>query len=116
MKNTLSLRKNYEFQRVYSKGNFCTGKYLVLYYIKNTYNLNRLGISAGKKTGISVVRNRLKRIVKENYRLLENRIFIGYDLVFMVRKSDILPGFWDIKREMKYLLKKGNLFDTEKVD
>jgi len=47
---------------------------------------------------------------------LENRIFIGYDLVFMVRKSDILPGFWDIKREMKYLLKKGNLFDTEKVD
>jgi hypothetical protein len=36
--------------------------------------------------------------------------------VFMVRKSDDLPGFWDIKREMRYLLKKGNLFDMEKVD
>lgn len=116
MENTLSLRKNYEFQRVYNKGKFCTGKYLVLYYFKNAYNFNRLGISAGKKTGNSVVRNRLKRIVKENYRLLENKIPSGYDLVFMVRKSDNLPGFWDIKREMKYLLKKGNLFDMEKVD
>jgi ribonuclease P protein component len=47
---------------------------------------------------------------------MEDKIPIGYDLVFMVRKSDDLPGFWDIKREMRYLLKKGNLFDMEKVD
>jgi ribonuclease P protein component len=116
MKNTRSLQKNYEFQRVYSKGQFCTGKYLVLYYLKNTFDFNRLGISTGKKIGKSVVRNRMKRIVKENYRLMEDKIPIGYDLVFMVRKSDDLPGFWDIKREMRYLLKKGNLFNMEKVD
>lgn len=116
MVNTRSLRKSYEFKRVYDKGKFCIGKYLVLYYFKNTYNYNRLGISAGKKIGKSVVRNRLKRIVKESYRLLEDKIDLGYDLVFIIRKNDDQPGFWDIKREIKYLLKKGNLFDMEKVD
>jgi len=116
MKNTRSLCMNHEFKRVYNKGKFCIGKYLVLYYFKNTYNYNRLGISAGKKIGNSVTRNRLRRLVKESYRLLEDKVCVGNDIVVVLRKYDCLPSFWDIKKEIKYLLKKGNLFDVEKVD
>ncbi len=116
MINTRSLCNNYDFKRAYNKGDFCVGKYLVLYYLKNPYSYNRLGISAGKKIGKSVIRNRFRRIVKESYRLLECKISIGFDMVFVLRKNDELPGFWDIKREMKYLLKKGNIFDREKID
>lgn len=114
MKNTKSLCKNYEFKRVYSKGKFCVGKYLVLYYLNNGYRYNRLGISSGKKIGNSVTRNRLKRIVKENYRLYEKKMVFGHDIVFVLRKNDNIPEFWDINKEMKYLLKKSTIFDREK--
>ena len=74
MENTVSIKNNREFVRVYKKGKFFAGKYIVLYILQNGLNINRLGITASKKTGNSVKRNRIKRLIRENYRLNEETV------------------------------------------
>ncbi|MCX8029934.1 MAG: ribonuclease P protein component, partial [Brevinematales bacterium] len=61
-------------------------------------------------------RNRIRRLIRENYRLYEDFIKQGYDCVFVARVSDDVPGFIEIKKEMKFLFKKLNIFDREKWD
>lgn len=114
MIKTVSLKKNYEFMRAYKKGRFYAGKFIILYALDNNSNINRLGITTGKKVGGSVLRNRIKRLVRENYRMLESFVKSGYDMVFVARSTTTPPNFTDIKKEMKYLLKKLEVFDREK--
>ncbi len=116
MKNTLTLKRSSEFMRVFKRGRFFAGKYLVLYVVKNNLNLNRLGISVGKKVGKSVRRNRVRRLIRENYRLYEGLIKKGIDLVFVARVSPEMPDFYDLKKEMGFLLDKLNVFEGEKKE
>lgn len=113
MKSTTSLKKNYEFKRVYNKGRYSAGKHLVLYALNNNLEANRLGITTSKKVGNSVRRNRARRLIKESYRLLEGAVCRGSDLVFVARISDKETGLEDIKREMEYLIGKLGLWDKE---
>ena len=106
MRFTSSLKKNYQFLKVYKRGISYAGKYLVVYCLKNNCNCVRLGITTSKKVGNSVVRNRIRRLLKENYRQIEEKVLVGYDIVFVVRANDNVPSYYEIKREMKYLLKK----------
>jgi len=114
MNNTVSLKKNYEFQRIFKKGRFQAGRFMTLYVLENRSGTNRLGITASRKVGKSVKRNRIKRLIRKNFRLIENNIETGYDIVFVARESNIMPEFDDIRREMKYLLKRLNLLFQEK--
>ena len=116
MKKTVPLKKNYEFARLYKKGKFYVGKYIILYILKNNCGLNRLGITVNKKIGKSVKRNRMKRLIKECYRFYEDFTKDSFDLVFVGRNSDIAPDYSNIRSEMKFLLKKLNVFDKEKWD
>jgi len=114
MKNTVPLKKNSEFLRLYKKGKFYAGKNIVLYVMKNGLDIKRLGITVGKKFGKSVKRNRMKRLIRENYKYYEEFIKNGYDLVFVARTREQMPDFADIKREMNFLLKKLDVFEQEK--
>lgn len=116
MKKTVPLKKNYEFVRIYKKGKFYAGKYITLYILKNNYGMNRLGITANKKVGKSVRRNRVKRLIRESYRFYEDFIAEGFDMVVVARSNEVLPEYSDISREMKYLLKRLGVFDKEKWD
>lgn len=116
MNKTVPLKKNYEFLRAYKKGKFFVGKYITMYAIPNRSSSNRLGITVSKKFGNSVRRNRLRRLIKENYRLFEDFIKCGYDIVFVSRNTEEMPDFVSVKKEMKFLLKKLNVFDQEKRD
>lgn len=113
MKNTISLKMNYEFKRAYNRGKYVAGRHLVLYIWKNRLEANRMGITTSKKVGNSVRRNRIRRLIRENYRLMEDSIDVGYDLVFVARAQSIEPVFNDIKVEMEYLFKKLSLFKGE---
>ena len=116
MIKTVPLKKNYEFLRLYKKGKFFVGKFIILYVLINKSDINRLGITASKKIGKSVTRNRYRRLIRENYRLYENFVKSGNDFVFVARSSERLPEFLEIKKEMKFLLRKLNVFDQEKWD
>jgi len=115
MVKTVSLKKNHEFAKAYKKGKFYVGKHLILYVVKNNIPVNRLGITVSKKIGKSTVRNRMKRLIKESYRFYEGYTIDGYDFVFVARSYETAqPTFIDIKKEMKFLLKKLEVFDLEK--
>ena len=87
MKFTNSLRSNRDFQNVFRSGRSYANKYLVMYVSKNQLDGNRLGISVSKKVGNSVVRHRVKRLIKESYRLQENIFNSGLDIVVIARNN-----------------------------
>ena len=100
-----SLKKNRDFQNVYKKGKSFANKYLVMYVLENDTNRNRLGISASKKVGNSVIRHRITRLVRESYRLHENIFNSGLDIVVVARKSAASVGYQEIEEALLYLSK-----------
>ena len=100
-----SLKKNYDFQNVYKNGKSYANKYLVMYVLENNTNRNRLGISASKKVGNSVVRHRFARLVRESYRLHENIFNSGLDIVVVARKNAASVGYAEIEGALLHLLK-----------
>lgn len=100
-----SLKKNQDFQNVYRNGKSYANKYLVMYVLENNTERNRLGISASKKIGNSVVRHRFARLVRESYRLHENIFNSGLDIVVVARKSAALVGYREIEGALLHLSK-----------
>lgn len=113
MIKTCSLTQNREFLRVYNKGKFAVTKNIVLYTLCNSLESNRLGVTVSKKVGNAVVRNRVKRLIKENYRNFEIQLYDGYDIVFVARKSERIPSFKEYKNQIKYLIKKLDLLQKD---
>ena len=111
MKFSDSLKKNRDFQNVYRKGKSYANKYLVMYVLKNETEENRIGISVSKKVGNSVSRNRIKRLIKENYRLLEKDVKEKNSLVILWKKNvgKEQANFYTIKEDMYYILKKAEM-------
>ncbi|MBP2033991.1 ribonuclease P protein component [Clostridium algifaecis] len=107
------LKKNAEFRAVYRRGKSFSNKLLVLYIYRNRKSLNRMGISVSKKVGKSVTRNRIKRLIKESFRLNCDNLKVGYDLVFIARKSSNNKTYCDINNSVKFLLKKAGLINNE---
>lgn len=114
MIKTVPIKENRLFLRIYKKGKYYVGKFMVLYISQNRLEVNRIGITVSKKIGKSVKRNRVKRLIRENYRLYEGYVKPGYDCVFVARENSKLPDFREIRKEMKYLMKKLDIFDQEK--
>ena len=108
MKFSESLKKNKDFQVVYRNGKSYANKYLVMYVMENGLERNRIGISASKKVGNSVVRHHLARLIRENYRLLEENFQCGYDIIIVVRVSAKEITFADMKSALIHL---GKLHD-----
>ena len=84
---TTVLKDNKAFLRCYKKGRFCADSFVAAYFYPNGSPYNRLGITAGKKQGCAVTRNRIKRIVRAAYRLNEAEFPLGYDIVFVGRNN-----------------------------
>ena len=87
MKKIKTLKKNYEFKNVLSKGKFFVGKYVTIYIKNNKKNENYVGIAVGTKAAKAVKRNRIKRLIRESYRLNKNNLKKGNDIVFLWNKN-----------------------------
>ena len=103
MKYSESLKKNKDFQKVYSEKKSYANKYLVMYTMKNNTDQNRLGISVSKKVGNSIVRHRLTRLIRESYRLQEERFQCGYDIVVIARVSAKGKDYHEIEKALLHL-------------
>ncbi len=79
------VRKRSEFQRTYEEGTKVVRRPLVLFARRNDLGETRLGVTATRKIGNAVVRNRAKRLVRQAFRLVRGELAPGWDLVVVVR-------------------------------
>ena len=103
MKYSESLKKNKDFQLVYKCGKSYANKYLVMYIKENNTRKNRLGISVSKKVGNSIARHRLTRLIRESYRLQEDRFRCGIDIVVIARIGAKGRTYKDIESALLHL-------------
>ena len=103
MKFSESLKKNKDFRHVYEQGKSYANRYLVMYTIQNGLEKNRLGVSVSKKVGNSVVRHRITRLVRESYRLNEERFKRGLDIVVIARVNAKGTGCGEIESALMHL-------------
>ena len=98
------------------KENFTIGDFIHFYIKQTDKNYNKLGIAVSKKEGKAVVRNRIKRLIRENYKNFEERIKIGTNILIVINKEkeakDI--SFEEIERNFYRTLKKANVLVDEK--
>ncbi len=102
------IQKNHDFRVVYNRGKAVSNKLFVIYIYKNRRNINnRLGISISKKVGKSVIRNKIRRRIYEVYRLNQENLKSGYDIVFIARVGAKNRKYEDIEKSILSLFKKG---------
>lgn len=96
MKNTL--KENRDFRRLYARGRSAAADCLVVYAMRNRYGAGRLGITAGVKLGTAVQRNRVKRLIREAYRLHKDSIRPDMDLVVVARHRAVGASYARVER------------------
>lgn len=100
------ISKNRDFRRVYTKGKYFSSPVLITYIIKNRLNSTRVGITASKKTGNAVKRNRSRRIIREAFRILKSKVKSGFDIIFVARAKTNEVKTGDVLKDMEYELYK----------
>lgn len=111
MRRELRLRKNADFQRVRAARRSWAHPLLVLYVAPNDLGTTRAGISVGKRVGGAVVRNRVRRRIREAVRLRHPDVTPGHDLVFIAREPSAQaswPSLWDA---VEQLLRRAKLLE-----
>ncbi len=109
MKAIHRLRKNEDFRKVYKKRKSMANKLLIIYISENGYDFNRVGFTVSKKVGKSVVRSRVKRLLNESYRLNNEKVVQGYDIIFVARNTCVDSTYKEIESAVLHLLKKMKL-------
>ena len=105
----VTLKRNNDFRRIYSKGRSFASPVLVTYVMKNRCGQTRIGITTSKKIGKAVLRNRSRRIIREAFRMAADDVKQGVDLVFVARGKTPYVKSDDILRAMKKELKEAGV-------
>ncbi len=107
-----SLKKNDDFTKCYRTGKPFAGRLIVLYVRQNGTDSSRLGISVSKKVGNSVVRHRVKRLIRESYRLHENMFNSGLDMAVVARRQAAESDFHEIESALLHLADKAGIVSS----
>lgn len=108
------LKKKKDFQAVYSRGKSHANRFLVLYVLKTANLSGRVGFAAGKKLGNAVVRNRVKRILRECYRLHQHELEEGAALLLVGRRAAAEAHCRDVEKAFLALAKRAGIMAQEK--
>lgn len=115
MKAINKLKKNEDFRKVYQHKRSMANRLLIIYILENKSEWNRVGFTVSKKVGKSVTRSRVKRLLKESYRLNEDKVLQGYDIIFVARETTAESSYKEIESAMLHLLKKMKLMDKKRT-
>lgn len=109
MRGMVTLNQNRDFKRLYAKGKYYVHPVLVTYFFRNKRGETRIGITAGKKVGNAVKRNRAKRVIREAYRALSPAVKPGFDFVFVARANTWRCKSQEVARAMRAQLERAGV-------
>ena len=89
----VSLKENSAFRRLYYRGVSAGNRYLVIYCRRNGTDVSRMGLTVSTKLGHAVVRNRVRRRLREIVRLNEDKLAVGFDFVIVARSAVVEAEF-----------------------
>ncbi len=112
MKHTL--KENRDFRRLYSRGRSAVSDCMVVYTMRNRFGPGRLGITTGVKLGNAVVRNRLRRVVREIYRQYAPLLRPNMDVVIVVRSRAVTASYQEMERAFVYCAEKIGLLEKNR--
>ena len=113
MKFSSALKRNHIFRRLYATSGHANA-FLVLYARKNHSATNRVGVTVSKKLGNAVVRNRVRRRLREVYRIHEARFSPGWDIVVVARSRCIKADFQKLTQAYLSLGEQAGILEAEK--
>ncbi|MBQ1241664.1 MAG: ribonuclease P protein component [Oscillospiraceae bacterium] len=111
MKERTTVKENYEFRRMYSKGKSGVSSYLVVYFRPNRRGNNRLGVTVSAKLGHAVVRNRIRRRIREIFRLNQPKLKQGYDMIVVARGRSVRASYQEMDRAFLSVCRKLELLE-----
>ena len=113
MKHFNSIKKNSDFQKVYKTGKSYANRLLIMYVMRTEQeNATRIGISVSKKVGNSVVRHHITRLVRESFRLNQDRVKTGLDIVVVARATAKEAEFKKIESAYLHLCGLHNILEN----
>ncbi|MBD8005578.1 ribonuclease P protein component [Bacillus norwichensis] len=108
MKKAFRIKENAEFQAVFKKGKSVANRQFVIYMLeKEKQNHFRIGLSVSKKIGNAVMRNRIKRCIRQAFHELEEQISHNKDFVIIARKPAAEMDYHSIKKSLEHVLRLG---------
>lgn len=116
VKHTVSLKENHLFRRLYSKGKSAVTPTLAVYVRPNHHRRSRLGVTVGTKVGKAVKRNRVRRRIREAYRIHEERMLPGFDMVVVARVRSAHTPYAEVERDLLRLLDKLGVYQGRKTE
>ncbi|MFS1510943.1 ribonuclease P protein component [Chengkuizengella sp. SCS-71B] len=109
MENKFRLKKKEDFNFIYRYGKSTANHQFVVYYKQNSIHHFRLGISVSKKIGNAVVRNRMRRMIKEIVRHHADKVDSRHDFIIIVRKPAIHMDYYQMEKSILHVLRKSSL-------
>jgi ribonuclease P protein component len=95
-----------EFRRIYSRGSRAGGKDLIVVALRRSETGHRVGLSVSKANGCAVIRNKIKRIFREAFRLERPTLPGQYDVVMIPREHPEKYALRRVRKELRDLLGK----------
>ena len=108
------LKKKKDFQAVYSRGKSYANRFLVLYVFRSNGFQGKVGFAAGKKLGNAVKRNRIKRLLRESYRMHQSEIEEGVSLLLVGRKAALAGKCQELEKAFLALGRKAGIMAGRK--
>ena len=112
MRDYLTIKENWQFQRAYKRGKSFVSPVVVTYIVKNNTNNLQIGITTSKKIGKAVQRNRCRRIIRAAFYELLPDIKNGYDIVFVARAKTPFVKSTNILNAIKNHLQQANVLNN----
>lgn len=93
------MKKNHEFRRVYARGKNTATATLAIYCSRINRDYNLLGFTVSTKVGKAVIRNAVRRKLREIYRLNEHKLVKGLDIVIVARVKSRYVDYWQLEKD-----------------
>ncbi|GEK31252.1 ribonuclease P protein component [Kurthia zopfii] len=112
MKKSRRVKSEFDFQKVFKRGkSFANRQFIVYGLLKEEQEQFRIGLSVSKKLGNAVVRNQIKRYIRQSFHELDSELKQNMDYVIIARKPAATMNFEDTKKSLEHVMKIAKFFN-----